>query len=98
MRTTSSSWFRRIPIRLQHVAQLQAEDVEILKSYDEFEARVRRLQERAGVAGAREDKFDEEIRSIVDEGLALVIRVRKQERALSTWLAEAFHRDTGVGD
>jgi len=82
----------------QHAAQLQVEDAEILRLYDVFEGRVRRLGDRADLAGTREDKFNEGIRSIVDEGLGLVIRVRKQERALSTWLSEAFQRDTGVGD
>jgi hypothetical protein len=82
----------------QHAAQLEAEDAEILRRFDEFESKVRRLQERAALAGAREDNLEEGIRSIVEDGLALVIRVRKQERALSTWLSEAFQRDTGVGD
>jgi hypothetical protein len=38
------------------------------------------------------------LETIVDGGLKLVIRIRKQEVAISTWLMEAFDRDRGVAD
>ncbi len=82
----------------QRVVQLKEEDAEILKLYDQLAGKVQRLQERADLAGSREDKLDETVQSLIDEGLALVIRVRKQESAINTWFAEAFQRDTGVGD
>jgi len=34
----------------------------------------------------------------VQRGLKLVIRIRKQETAISTWYMEAFDRDRGVAD
>ena len=82
----------------QRVVQMQREDAEILAALADFEGKVQRLHERAPLAGPREDKFEEGLKAVTDEGLALVIRVRKQERALNTWFAEAFQRDTGVGD
>jgi hypothetical protein len=38
------------------------------------------------------------LKPLIDEGLAFVLRVRKQEVALETWLAEAFNRDRGSVD
>ena len=35
---------------------------------------------------------------LIDVGLALVLRIRKQEAAVRTWYMEAFQRDRGVGD
>jgi hypothetical protein len=35
---------------------------------------------------------------LVERGLSLVLRIRKQEAAVKTWYLEAFQRDRGVGD
>ena len=78
--------------------QIQHEDADILQCWREFEEKVKRLQEASSLAGPREDKLDEGLQTVITNGLALVIRVRKQEKTLSTWFAEALQRDTGVGD
>jgi hypothetical protein len=82
----------------QRALQLQQEDAAILQAFDEFERKAGRLHERACLAGSHEDKFEEGLKDIIDDGLALVIRVRKQERALTTWCSESMQRENGVGD
>jgi hypothetical protein len=42
--------------------------------------------------------MSQEWNRFVDEGLWLVIRLRKQETSIRTWLAEAAYRDRGTGD
>jgi hypothetical protein len=83
---------------LQRVAQMREEDVALQEQFEQFEGMVGRMCERAEVAEPHERKADEGLRTLVDKGLELVIRIRKQERALATWYAEAFQRDTGTGD
>jgi hypothetical protein len=45
-----------------------------------------------------EESLEKARQLLVDQGLALVLRIRKQEAAARTWYVEAFQRDRGVGD
>ena len=56
------------------------------------------FEANAARAGADEKQVLEQQQALVEEGLRFVTHVRKQERALRSWLQEAFERDTGLGD
>jgi hypothetical protein len=38
------------------------------------------------------------VKKLVDQGMALVTQIRKQEVAIQTWFIEAFNRDRGSVD
>jgi hypothetical protein len=48
--------------------------------------------------GGCEAGLKEELDRFVTESLALVVRIRKQELAVRTWVVEAFTRDRGDAD
>ena len=48
--------------------------------------------------GSDEDTPEVDRQSLVQEILAVVIRMRTLERSLQTWFVEAFQRDRGVAD
>ena len=80
--------------------------IELLKAEDEA---IEQLREHVSQLIARdaqhvpklepdEGKAQKHVQSLVDEALAFITRVRKQEVAVQTWLVEAFNRDRGTGD
>lgn len=89
---------REDPELLHQVEQLRAADVKLLEKFELFERQICRFRERADAAEAHESKLDEQVDAIVNDGIRLVIEIRKQQQAISTWLLEAYHRDTGIGD
>jgi hypothetical protein len=97
------------PAQYEEMAQADPEllpRIEVLKADDEAidqqRERVSRLVERDAQAVPKfepdEGKAQKHLQSLVDEGLSFVIRVRKQEVAVETWLMEAFNRDRGAVD
>lgn len=101
-RTNHADQFRKLAAKdsnlLQRVSLMRQEDLELEKQFEQFEGMTRRMDERADLAEPQERKADAGVSALVDSGLQLVIRTRKQERALATWFAEAYQRDTGMGD
>ena len=83
---------------LAHVERLRDEDVQIVDRFLELSRQVERLAERAPKIEPHEQRADAAIEQLVEQGLAWIIRVRKQEAAISTWFGEAFNRDRGVAD
>jgi hypothetical protein len=83
---------------LRRIEQLKLEDEALRKLHDEFSRGVDMLHDRAVRVEPHEGKLEPVVSKLVDAGLQLVIRIRKQERALMTWLVESFNRDRGVGD
>jgi hypothetical protein len=45
-----------------------------------------------------ESSSEDQRRSLLEEMLALIIRIRMHEKSLQTWFVEAFQRDRGVAD
>jgi hypothetical protein len=89
------------------VAQLADEDKAIVVELERLGSLLQVFIERVDpkAEGSDEPLLDEEEsssegdrRSLVQELLALVIRVRTHEKSLRTWFVEAFQRDRGVGD
>ncbi|MCO6438316.1 MAG: hypothetical protein J5J06_14570 [Phycisphaerae bacterium] len=82
----------------RRVEQLRQEDFDIRNAYDAFLSEASTLCENASRAEPQEAPAESRIAQISDNGLALVIRIRKQELALRTWLVESAFRDRGVQD
>lgn len=86
------------PELLPRTEKLQAEDAGIEEDCDAFDRLLHRFAEHAPSFEPDEEKIANHAKSLVDEGIALVSRVRKQEVGVQTWFVEAFTRDCGVAD
>lgn len=84
------------PDLLRRVEQMKEEDANIREAYGAYASKIGQFHQQAEQVGAHESKLDSALSEVVDAGLQLVIRIRKQRQAISTWLQEAYHRDTGV--
>jgi hypothetical protein len=83
---------------LRQVELLKAEDEAIEKDRQKFDQTIVRMAEHLPKLEPDEAKAQPHIQSMMDQGIALVTRVRKQEVAVQTWFAEAFNRERGGGD
>lgn len=86
------------PELLAKIEELIQEDEEIRDTYDRLCFLVDRLIERGEELEPDEMRTAHAHEELVEEGLAFVIQVRKQELAVQTWLIEAFDRDNGTVD
>jgi hypothetical protein len=86
------------PELLPRVEQLKAEDEAIEQDRERLNQAVRRVSQHAPKMEPDEEKAQKYTKSLVDEGMAFIARVRKQEVALQTWFVEAFNRDGGAVD
>jgi hypothetical protein len=86
------------PELIRRVENLKTEDERIQRDFQALSDRIADLAARAPDAEPDEGTLDQQVSELVDEGLAFVIRLRKQEVALRTWLVEAFQRDRGPVD
>jgi hypothetical protein len=86
------------PELLPRVEQLQAEDAAIEGAREKLGATVKRTAEHVPKLEPDEDKAQQHIKKLIDEGLAFIARVRKHETAIQTWYIEAFTRDRGAVD
>jgi hypothetical protein len=82
----------------RQVEQLKEEDQAILKDVEQFGQELDRLAIVAKTVGRHESQAQDHTQAVVQSGLMLVARIRKQETAITTWLMEAFQRDQGTGD
>jgi hypothetical protein len=74
------------------------EDAAIEKDRKTFDQAVSRIATHVPKLEPDEEKAQQHVKKLVDEGMAFVARVRKQEVAIQTWFVEAFNRDRGAGD
>jgi hypothetical protein len=86
------------PELLPRTEKLQAEDAEIGEDVEEFDRAFRRFAEHAPKFEPDEEKIVRHAQKVIDDGVALVTRIRKQEAAVQTWFIESFNRDRGVAD
>lgn len=86
------------PGLLSRVEQLRGEDVGIANELAQLACGMQRLAAAASSVEPDETRFEQEVTDLVDQSLLFVLRVRKQETALTTWLIEAFGRDRGTVD
>jgi hypothetical protein len=83
---------------LPQIERLKAEDEAIERERERIGNMVERDAQHVPKLEPDEAKAQKHVQNLIDEGLAFVMRVRKQEVALETWLVEAFNRDRGTAD
>jgi hypothetical protein len=83
---------------LKRVEDLREEDTRIRENVEPFLSRIGSLDGRAERVGSDEARVRDHLQELIDQGVALIVQIRKQETSLQTWLSEALNRDTGVGD
>jgi hypothetical protein len=86
------------PELLPKVEQLQAEDTAIEQHRETLSQIVSRTTAHAPKLEPDEEKAQHHTKKLIDEGMAFIARVRKQEVAIQTWFVEAFNRDRGAVD
>jgi hypothetical protein len=86
------------PALLRQIELLQAEDESIECDREKLHQTIGRMAEHLPKLEPDEAKAQPHIQSLMDQSIALVTRVRKQEVAVQTWFAEAFNRERGGGD
>ena len=86
------------PEQARHVDQLKQADVELQQHVAAFGQRLVELCDAAVVVEPDEQRIAERVEDTIKSGLDLVISVRRQEMALTTWHSEALKRDRGVVD
>ena len=83
---------------LTRVQQLIAEDQNLVLEQDKLEKRVNDFVRRASQIKKDEAQTAAERGKLEQEGIALVLRIKRQRAAADTWLAEANYRDRGPVD
>jgi hypothetical protein len=86
------------PELLSQVERMKAEDQAIEEQLQKLNHLIRRLTDVAPKAEPDERKATQPNSQLVDDGIALLNRMKKQEIAVRTWYMEAFNRDRGVAD
>jgi len=86
------------PEILPRIQSLEAEDCAMEGQRQQLDATIARTAQHLPKMEPDEDKANQHIKNLVDDGLAFIARVRKQEVAIQTWFVEAFNRDHGAGD
>lgn len=86
------------PELFRQVEQMKDADRDSSARMNSFRARIGQLAKEAPRGEPNELKLKEQLAEVIDQGLALVLHVQKQEIARRTWLQEAFNRERGVGD
>jgi hypothetical protein len=83
---------------IPRVEQMRQEDAEIQRQADLLERQIPRLTAAVAHVEPDEGRLTPRLDAFAHDALSLIIRVRKQEQAVRTWLGEAFNRDRGTVD
>jgi hypothetical protein len=83
---------------LPQIERLRAEDEAVERDREHIGNMVERDAQHVPKLEPDEAKAQKHVQNLIDEGLAFITRVRKQEVASETWLVEAFNRDRGTAD
>lgn len=83
---------------LSRVEQLVATDENLLLEQAALSRKLSDFAKRAAGIKKDEKKVDPERERLEQEGIALLLRIKKQRAAADTWLAEALYRDRGPVD
>src|SRR4051812_32752696 len=86
------------PALLPRIDLLKLEDAAIEDQRDKINQLMVRLAQHIPKLEPDEEKSQKHTKSLVDDGLAFVARVRKQVVTVQTWYIEAFNRDRGAVD
>lgn len=86
------------PNLLSRVDQMIKEDRQLLADFGNFKTSVDDLAVRADQVQKNEGKAAEDRSQVEKDGMDLILRIKKQQAAATTWLNEANYRDLGTGD
>ena len=86
------------PSLLPRIEQLKAEDTELAQQREHVNQLLARAAQHVPKLEPDEAKAQKHMENLINEGLALVVRARKQEVSIETWFLEAFNRDRGAVD
>ena len=89
---------RSDPELLSRVEQLIAEDQNVVLEQDAFRTRFGEFVKRASQIKKDEAQVSSERQKLEQDGLARILRIKRQRTAADTWLAEANYRDRGPVD
>jgi hypothetical protein len=73
-------------------------DDKLLEELACFHEKLHDLQQAAAHVDWQESKLAAQQKNIEQIGIGLILRIKKQQSAAATWLAESVYRDRGVGD
>lgn len=80
------------------IDNMKGEDAAIRVEFSRFLELANNVAQAAAEVEPDELTLEKAQEHLVEKGLNLVLRIRKQEAAVRTWYVEAFTRDRGVGD
>lgn len=83
---------------LTRVEQLIAEDQNVLLQQDAFQRQAAEFAQKAAQIKKDEAQVSAPRAKLEQEGIDLVLRIKRQRAAADTWLAEANYRDRGPVD
>jgi hypothetical protein len=83
---------------LPRIDLLKGEDKAIETQREQISHAIRRVAEHAPRLEPDEEKAQQHTKTLIDDAMAFLARVRKQEVAVQTWYVEAFDRDSGAVD
>jgi hypothetical protein len=86
------------PALFHQIEKMKAEDEALKATCSKLDQLVRRVAQHVPGVEPDEGKADSILKSLIDDSLSFVTRVRKQEVAVQTWFVEAFNRERGGGD
>jgi hypothetical protein len=86
------------PELLPKIEQMIAEDRRLVEDLGGLRRRLAAFAQSAALIKKNEVKVAEERQRLEEDGIALIIRIKKQRAAADTWLAEALYRDRGSVD
>lgn len=89
---------RTDPEMSAQVEKLLAGDQQVLENMTRFHEDLHSLAAAAEHVKKNEGKLADPRQRVEDDGLALILSIKKQQATATTWLAEAHYRDRGVGD
>jgi hypothetical protein len=87
---------RTDPEMSAHVEKLLAGDQQLLEQITRFHEDLHALAAAAEHVQRNEGKLADQRQRLEDQGLALILGIKKQQAVATTWLAEAHYRDRGV--
>ncbi|MCA9111872.1 MAG: hypothetical protein KDA52_18105 [Planctomycetaceae bacterium] len=83
---------------IRRVQQMRQEDAAIDSAAVELEQRISLIETAISNIEPDEVQVRTTLENFVDDAIGLIIRIRKQELAVRTWLLEALNRDRGTVD
>ena len=89
---------RSDPELLARVEKLIEEDQNVVLEQDAFRMRIGEFVKRASQIKRDEGQAEMERNKLEQDGLALILRIKRQRAAADTWLGEANYRDRGPVD